>query len=79
MPPLVRFVGREYSIIGSFGMDKQDIEDLLVLVARERLDLGHSISDRYPLSKVNDALNDLATGAFGAARLVVNPGTASES
>ncbi|MCH7743748.1 MAG: zinc-binding dehydrogenase [Proteobacteria bacterium] len=74
LPPLVRFVGREYSVIGSFGMDKRDIEDLLTLVARKRLDLSRSISGRYPLLGVNEALHRLASRNTDVVRLVVNPG-----
>lgn len=75
LPPLVRFVGREHSVIGSFGMDKRDIEDLLTLIARKRLDLSRSISARYPLSEINDALGRLASRNTDVVRLVVNPGS----
>lgn len=74
LPPLVRFVGREHSVIGSFGMDKRDIEDLLTLIARKRLDLSRSISARYPLAEINDALGRLASRNTDVVRLVVNPG-----
>lgn len=73
LPPLVRFVGRENAVIGSFGMDKKDIEDLLGLVARGRLDLSHSISASYPLSSVNDALARLASRSTDVVRLVILP------
>ncbi len=73
LPPLVRFVGREYSIMGSFGMYKRDIEDLFALVASDRLNLDRSISGHYPLAGVNDALNRLASKDFDVVRLVVNP------
>ncbi len=74
LPPLVRFVGRENSVIGSFGMDKSDIEDLLTLIARGRLDLSRSISARYPLSEINQALERLSSQNTDVVRLVVNPG-----
>jgi D-arabinose 1-dehydrogenase-like Zn-dependent alcohol dehydrogenase len=74
LPPLVRFVGKEHSIIGSFGMDKSDIEDLLTLVARGRLDLSRSISGTYPLSGINEALDRLSSQDTDVVRLVVNPG-----
>ncbi len=74
LPPLVRFVSKEHSVIGSFGMDKRDIEDLLTLIARKRLDLSRSISSSYPLSGINEALQRLASQNTDVVRLVVNPG-----
>lgn len=74
LPPLVSFVGREHSIIGSFGMDKRDIVDLFALISGGRLDLSRSISGRYPLAGINDALTRLASRDTGVVRLVVNPG-----
>lgn len=74
LPPLIRFVSKEHSVIGSFGMDKRDIEDLLMLIARGRLDLSRSISARYPLSGINEALSRLASRDTDVVRLIVNPG-----
>ena len=73
LPPLIRFVGKEHSVIGSFGMDKRDIEDLLKLIARGRLDLSGSISATYPLADINKALERLASRNTDVVRLVVNP------
>jgi 2-desacetyl-2-hydroxyethyl bacteriochlorophyllide A dehydrogenase len=73
LPPLVRFVGREHSLAGSFGMDKRDIEDLFALVAGGRLNLERSISARYPLAGINDALSRLAEKDTEVVRLIVNP------
>lgn len=55
-------------------MDKRDIEDLLQLIARGRLDLSHSISAIYPLSGINEALQRLASRNTDVVRLVVKPG-----
>lgn len=74
LPPLVSFVGREFSVIGSFGMDKRDIVDLLALIARGRLDLSRSVSQIYPLADINKALDRLASKDTGVVRLVVEPG-----
>jgi D-arabinose 1-dehydrogenase-like Zn-dependent alcohol dehydrogenase len=71
LPPLVAFVGREQSVLGSFGMDRADIEDLLALVAAGRLDLSASVSARYPLSEANAALQRLASKRDGVVRIVV--------
>jgi 2-desacetyl-2-hydroxyethyl bacteriochlorophyllide A dehydrogenase len=73
LPPLLSFVAREHSVIGSFGMDKRDIADLLDLVARGRLDLSRSVTQSYPLAQVNDALGRLARKDTGVVRLVIEP------
>lgn len=74
LPPLVSFVGRELSVFGSFGMDKRDIEDLLALIARGRLDLSRSVTQVYPLADINKALHRLASKETGVVRLVIEPG-----
>lgn len=73
LPPLVRFVGRELAVLGSFGMDRRDIVDLLRLIERGRLDIGASVTEVYPLAGVNEALGRLARGESGVVRLVVAP------
>ncbi len=74
LPPLLAFVGREQAVLGSFGMDRADIEDLLSLVAAGRLDLSGSISARYRLADANTALRHLAEKSSGVVRIVVTPG-----
>lgn len=74
LPPLIAFVGREHSVIGSFGMDRADIADLFALIVAGRLDLSASISARYPLEGVNDALRHLADKTGGVVRIVVELG-----
>ncbi|MBM3556063.1 MAG: zinc-binding dehydrogenase [Alphaproteobacteria bacterium] len=74
LPPLAAFVGREQAVIGSFGMDRADIEDLLGLIAAGRLDLAASVSGRYPLAEINTALARLASKEGGVARVVIEPG-----
>jgi D-arabinose 1-dehydrogenase-like Zn-dependent alcohol dehydrogenase len=74
LPPLISFVGREHSVIGSFGMDKRDIADLFSLIDRGRLNLDQSVSARYSLAEINDALSRLASKETGLVRLVVEPG-----
>ena len=73
LPPLLSFVGREQAVIGSFGMNRRDIEDLYALIAAGRLDLSASISARYPLEKADDALRRLASKEGGVVRVVVEP------
>ena len=74
LPPLVNFVGREFSVIGSFGMDKRDIEDLLQLIDRKKLDVSRSISASFPLADINEALGRLAAKDTEVVRLVIRPG-----
>lgn len=73
LPPLVSFIGREHSVIGSFGMDLKDIKDLFALIAGGRLDLTQSISAQYELGEINTALSRLASKDTDVVRLVVNP------
>lgn len=73
LPPLVAFVGREQALLGSFGMDRADIEDLYSLIDAGRLDLSESISARYPLEEADAALQHLANKAKSVVRVVVEP------
>ncbi len=73
LPPLVSFVGLEHAVIGSFGMDRRDIQDLFALIAGGRLDLRQSISARYPLAEVNAAIGRLVDKDQGVVRVVVEP------
>lgn len=73
LPSLATFVGREQSILGSFGMDRADIVDLYRLIAAGRLDLTESISARYPLVDANAALAHLDAKADGVVRVIVEP------
>ncbi|OGQ24550.1 MAG: hypothetical protein A2138_10675 [Deltaproteobacteria bacterium RBG_16_71_12] len=77
LPALQSFVGREQSVLGSFGMDRADIEDLYTLIAAGRLDLSRSITQRYPLAEANAALAHLASKRGGVVRVVVEPGGAT--
>lgn len=74
LPALAAFVGREHALLGSFGMDRRDIEDLFALISAGRLDLSGSISARYPLEQADAALRHLADKTNGVVRVVVEPG-----
>ena len=73
LPPLAIFVGREQAVLGSFGMDRADIEDLYALILAGRLDLSGSVTARYGLRQANDALRRLAGKEAGVVRVVVEP------
>lgn len=74
LPALIRFVGMEQSVLGSFGMDKTDIEDLFAHIDAGELDLSKSVSAKYPLAGINDALGALVSKDQGIVRIVVEPG-----
>lgn len=74
LPPLVAFVGREQSVLGSFGADRAETRDLYALIAAGRLDLSDSISARYPLTEADAALKHLARERGRVVRIVVEPG-----
>ncbi len=74
LPPLMRFVGMEQSVLGSFGMNKVDIEDLFAHIDKGELDLSASVSAKFPLSEINEALGMLARKDEGIVRIIVEPG-----
>ncbi|MDP7602650.1 MAG: zinc-binding dehydrogenase [Alphaproteobacteria bacterium] len=73
LPPLAAFVGLEQAVLGSFGMDRADIEDIYALVVAGRIDLSDSVSARYPLGEADEALQRLASKEAGVVRVVVEP------
>ena len=75
LPRIASFVSRELTVLGSFGMDRSDIEDLFDLIANGELDLSHSISARYPLEQADAALQHLAKRESGVLRVIVEPST----
>lgn len=75
LPPLAAFVGREQSVLGSFGASMADIADLYRLIEESRLDLSGSISAHYPLQRANEALQRLASKEGGVVRVVVDTGS----
>lgn len=78
LPRIAAFVGRELSVLGSFGMDRSDIEELYELISSGQLDLSDSISARYPLEQANNALQHLARKDESVVRVVVEPNKPKE-
>lgn len=71
LPAIRTFVGNEYEIKGSMGLDLQDLKDVVTLVEQGKLDLAgstHAIAFEY----VNDALMKLEQGKAEHVRYVVN-------
>ena len=66
------FVRKEVTLMGSSGFELKEINQLTRLTASGRLDLSQSVTENYPLKKVNEALVRLAQGAEDVIRLVIN-------
>ena len=60
-------------LLGHLGYTKQDLTDVLDLIASGRLDLSASISDRLPLDRVNEGIARLTSMEDAPVRLVVLP------
>jgi propanol-preferring alcohol dehydrogenase len=73
MPLLEPFVAFSHSILGSFGARKEDLEKLIAYAAEGSLDLTQSISDRRPLSDLNDCLVQLHEKRGDPVRIVIQP------
>jgi propanol-preferring alcohol dehydrogenase len=73
LPPPALFAWREYSVLGSFGSTRRDLEQVIELVTSGQLDLSRSISARLPLREVNKALETLESKEGDPVRLVILP------
>ena len=71
--PLVSFVGKEISVMGSMGYTRAELEHVVELTATGKLDLSGSITARYPLGRVAEALEDLASHRNDPVRLALLP------
>ncbi len=69
LPPLIRFVAAEASILGSFGSTMEEIETVLDLVADGRLDVAHSVSREVALDDVPGVFREQPTPG----RTVITP------
>jgi S-(hydroxymethyl)glutathione dehydrogenase/alcohol dehydrogenase len=64
----------EKKLLGSHGgeaIPDVDIPRYVRLCQQGKMSLGHLIGKRYPLEKINDAIEDMRTGAI-AGRAVIN-------
>ena len=73
--PLISFVGKEIGVLGSMGYTRAELERVVTLAASGKLDLSGSITARYPLSRAEEALEDLATHRNDPVRLALLPGS----
>jgi propanol-preferring alcohol dehydrogenase len=69
LPPLARFVGRELCVKGSFGSTPAEIETVLELIERGRLDVSRSVQREVPL----DDAASIFSEPGGPARTVILP------
>lgn len=70
LPP-TEFVRREIEIRGSYAFTVREIEEIIQLVARGRLDISSSVSKRISLDEVNYGLNALREKEGNPIRIVV--------
>lgn len=61
------------SLLGHLGYERRHLEDVIELIARGRLDLSASVSDRLPLDAINDGIERLTRKDEPTVRLVVLP------
>ena len=71
--PILLFSVMGTSLLGHLGYTKAHLEQVLDLIARGRLDLSASVSDRLPLERVNDGVELLASKEGSPVRIVLLP------
>ena len=69
LPSIIRFVGMELTVAGSFGSTMADIETVIDLIQHGRLDVSRSVSRRVGLEDAPA----LFSGPPGPARTVIDP------
>lgn len=77
--PAYTFVGSEFQLIGSFGSNRAELEQVVGLVASGKLDLSGSVSETVSLSEVNAALEKVEKKTGNPVRVVVRPATQPHS
>lgn len=73
LPPPALFAWREQAALGSFGSTRADLDEVIGFVKSGRLDLSGSVTGRFPLSAINEALETLERGESDHVRLVITP------
>ncbi len=73
LPPLTTFVGKELALVGSMGSYREDLEEVLALLASGQLDLAGSVTQELPLAGVDAALEMLAHKTGDPVRVVLTP------
>lgn len=65
-------IRQELEIIGSYSMERAEIESVINLVSNARLDMSRSITERLPLEKANLAIEHLKNKTGNPVRIVIN-------
>ncbi len=73
LPPLTSFVGKELAVIGSMGSYREDLGEVLGLLAAGQLDLGGSVTHEFRLEEIDEAFETLAEKRGDPVRIVVRP------
>ncbi len=73
--PILLFSVLGLSLLGHLGYRKSHLEQVLDLIARGRLDLSASISDRLPLARIHEGVDRLTSKEGSPVRIVVFPQT----
>jgi len=71
LPTLQTFVGNELSLVGSLGFHRGDLEEIIKMVASQKVDLSASVGEVVPLDDINEALHRLAEQKSDTVRMVV--------
>jgi len=71
--PILLFSVFGLSLLGHLGYRKTHLEQVLDLLARGRIDLSSSISDRIPLDRIQDGVDALTSKDGAPVRIVVLP------
>lgn len=71
--PSILLAVQRQTIMGHLGYSKKNLDELVELLAKGRLDLSASISDVMPLEQVPDGVRRLAEKEGDPVRLVVKP------
>lgn len=71
--PPVKFVRQETALLGSYGFTVSETAELVGLVATGRLDIADSVSARFPLADINQALDSLHQKTNDPVRIVIEP------
>jgi threonine dehydrogenase-like Zn-dependent dehydrogenase len=71
IPPPTTFVRTELSLLGSYGSTTSEIQSVIDLVSNGKLDLSESITERFPLEKINRGLEHLYKKIGNPIRIVI--------
>lgn len=71
LPPPINFVRTEFSLLGSYGSNLLDIQNVVNLIGNGKLDLSNSITEKFQLEDVNKGLDHLHKKIGNPVRIVI--------